>query len=62
MSFMTGGGGRSNTFQYELLRFSHSIPSTKLIGKEMNCVPVGSYELDTAALPQMIEDGEEEDW
>ncbi|CAN6864002.1 unnamed protein product [Brassica oleracea] len=54
--------GRSNTFQYELLRFSPSIPSTKLTGKERNCVPVGSYELDTAALPQMIEDGEEEDW
>ncbi|KAF2536397.1 hypothetical protein F2Q68_00022392 [Brassica cretica] len=54
--------GRSNTFQYELLRFSHSIPPTKLIGKERNCVPVGSYELDTAALPQTIEDGEEEDW
>ncbi|KAH0860491.1 hypothetical protein HID58_088752 [Brassica napus] len=52
----------SNTFQYELLRFSPSIPSTKLTGKERNCVPVGSYELDTAALPQMIEDGEEEDW
>ncbi|KAL0647497.1 hypothetical protein Bca4012_045788 [Brassica carinata] len=42
--------------------FHDCIPSTKLIGKERNCVPVGSYELDTAALPQMIEDGEEEDW
>ncbi|KAG2300173.1 hypothetical protein Bca4012_011768 [Brassica carinata] len=57
------GGGRSNTFQippHELLRFSHRIPSTKLTGRERNGVPVGSYELDTAALPQMIEEGEEE--
>ncbi|EOA19923.1 hypothetical protein CARUB_v10000173mg [Capsella rubella] len=41
---------------HELLRFSHSIPSTKLTGKEGNGVPVGSYELDTAALPQKIEE------
>ncbi|ESQ41882.1 hypothetical protein EUTSA_v10012639mg [Eutrema salsugineum] len=55
--------GRSNTFQippHELLRFSHSIPSIKLTGKERNDVPAGSYELDTAALPQNIEEGEEE--
>ncbi|KAF8094564.1 hypothetical protein N665_0359s0008 [Sinapis alba] len=60
---VAAGGGRSNTFQippHELLRFSHSIPSTKLTGKERNGVPVGSYELDTAALPQMIEEGEED--
>lgn len=52
-------GGGSDTFQippHELLRFSHSIPSTKLTGKEGNGVPVGSYELDTAALPQKIEE------
>ncbi|CAH8392009.1 unnamed protein product [Eruca vesicaria subsp. sativa] len=57
------GGVRSNTFQippHEMLRFSHSIPSAKLTGKERSGVPVGSYELDTAALPQMIEECEEE--
>ncbi|KAJ0229855.1 hypothetical protein HA466_0312820 [Hirschfeldia incana] len=55
--------GRTNTFQippHELLRFSHCIPSAKLTGRERSGVPVGSYELDTAALPQMIEEGEEE--
>lgn len=59
----TAGGGRARTCQippHELLRFSHSIPSTKLTGRERSGVPVGSYELDTAALPQMIEEGEEE--
>ncbi|CAH2072413.1 unnamed protein product [Thlaspi arvense] len=56
-------GGRSDTFQippHELLRFSHGIPSAKLTGKERNGVPVGSHELDTAALPQKIEEGEED--
>ncbi|WCJ18766.1 DNAJ heat shock N-terminal domain-containing protein [Euphorbia peplus] len=35
----------------ELYKFSHQIPSFKLTGKEGEGVPVGSYELDTAALP-----------
>ncbi|CAA7061916.1 unnamed protein product [Microthlaspi erraticum] len=50
------GVGRSDTFHippHELLRFSHSIPSTKLTGEERSGVPVGSYELDTAALPDV---------
>jgi curved DNA-binding protein CbpA len=54
-------GGGSDTIQippHELLRFSHSIPSTKLTGKEGNGVPIGSYEFDTAALPQKIEQEE----
>uniref|UniRef100_A0A1J3GT12 Protein HLJ1 n=1 Tax=Noccaea caerulescens TaxID=107243 RepID=A0A1J3GT12_NOCCA len=56
--------GGSDTVQIppqELLRFSHRIPSTKLTGKEGNGVPVGSYELDTAAIPQKIEEEEEEE-
>ncbi|KAL1209075.1 Chaperone protein dnaJ 49 [Cardamine amara subsp. amara] len=63
-------GAESDIFQippHELLRFSHRIPSTKLNGKERDLsgkerdgVPVGSYELDTAALPQKIEEEEEE--
>ncbi|KAG7551152.1 Chaperone J-domain superfamily [Arabidopsis thaliana x Arabidopsis arenosa] len=54
-------GGGSDTIQippHELLRFSHNIPSTKLTGNEGNGVPIGSYELDTAALPQKIEEEE----
>nr|GEU62513.1 hypothetical protein [Tanacetum cinerariifolium] len=35
----------------ELFRFSHRIPSTKMTGKERADVPVGSCELDTASLP-----------
>ncbi|XP_010492912.1 PREDICTED: uncharacterized protein LOC104770218 [Camelina sativa] len=54
-----GGGGGSYTFKispHELLRFSHRVPSTKLTGKERDGVPVGSYELDTAAVPHKIEE------
>ncbi|XP_071692538.1 uncharacterized protein [Rutidosis leptorrhynchoides] len=35
----------------ELFRFSHQIPSLKLTGNERADVPVGSFELDTASLP-----------
>ncbi|CAN8300554.1 unnamed protein product [Cochlearia groenlandica] len=57
-------GDRSNTSHippHEFLRFSHRVPSTKLTGKERNDVHVGSYELDTAALPQKIDELEEEE-
>ncbi|XP_010558494.1 PREDICTED: uncharacterized protein LOC104827121 [Tarenaya hassleriana] len=36
---------------HELYRFSHSVPSFRLTGKERKGVPEGSYELDPAALP-----------
>ncbi|XP_010524767.1 PREDICTED: uncharacterized protein LOC104802729 [Tarenaya hassleriana] len=51
--------GGSDTFQVhplELYRFSHSVPSFRLTGKEREGVPEGSYELDPAALPQNIEE------
>ncbi|XP_057513732.1 uncharacterized protein LOC130795571 isoform X2 [Actinidia eriantha] len=35
----------------ELLRFSHRIPSFKLMGTEKNGIPKGSFELDPASLP-----------
>lgn len=35
----------------DLFRFSHNIPSLKLTGKERANVPVGSFELDTASIP-----------
>ncbi|VVB15098.1 unnamed protein product [Arabis nemorensis] len=55
----TGGGSdKRQIWPHELLKFSHRIPSTKLTGKERNDVPVGSFELDTAALPQKIEETE----
>ncbi|CAN8244067.1 unnamed protein product [Cochlearia groenlandica] len=53
--------GGSGTFQIpprEFLRFSHGIPSTKLTGEKGNGVPIGSYELDTDALPEKIEEVE----
>ncbi|CAH1421723.1 unnamed protein product [Lactuca virosa] len=40
----------------EHLRFSHRIPSTKLTGAERAGVPPGSFELDTASLPDDLED------
>ncbi|KAJ8766235.1 hypothetical protein K2173_022294 [Erythroxylum novogranatense] len=40
----------------ELLRFSHMIPSFQLAGKERERVPKGSFELDPASLPQIIEE------
>ncbi|XP_076882686.1 uncharacterized protein LOC143531224 [Bidens hawaiensis] len=35
----------------DLFRFSHNIPSVKLTGSERANVPVGSFELDTASIP-----------
>ncbi|KAK1379388.1 Bifunctional 3-dehydroquinate dehydratase/shikimate dehydrogenase [Heracleum sosnowskyi] len=35
----------------DLLRFSHRIPSFRMVGTEREGVPQGSYELDPAALP-----------
>ncbi|XP_074375346.1 uncharacterized protein LOC141717138 isoform X1 [Apium graveolens] len=35
----------------EMLRFSHSVPSTKLTGAEREGVPAGAFELDPASLP-----------
>ncbi|KAJ0980710.1 hypothetical protein J5N97_008965 [Dioscorea zingiberensis] len=35
----------------EILRFSHKVPSYRLKGNERDCIPEGSFELDTAALP-----------
>ncbi|XP_023752549.1 uncharacterized protein LOC111900912 [Lactuca sativa] len=40
----------------EHLRFSHRIPSTKLTGAERAGVPPGSFELDTASLPDDLGD------
>lgn len=39
----------------ELFRFSHHIPSLKLTGNERADVPVGSFELDTASLPDDLD-------
>ncbi|CAH2055072.1 unnamed protein product [Thlaspi arvense] len=35
----------------ELLRFSHKVPAVRMTGKEKECVPGDSYELDPTALP-----------
>ncbi|KAE9594625.1 putative DnaJ domain-containing protein [Lupinus albus] len=40
----------------ELFRFSHRVPSFKMSGEERVGVPVGSYELDPASLPQNLEE------
>ncbi|GAA0159432.1 hypothetical protein LIER_16203 [Lithospermum erythrorhizon] len=40
----------------QMLRFSHRIPSSKMTGTEREGVPVGSFELDPASLPQDPED------
>ncbi|TKY54101.1 HLJ1 protein [Spatholobus suberectus] len=40
----------------ELFRFSHRVPSFKMIGEEGVGVPTGSYELDPAALPMNLEE------
>ncbi|XVF56927.1 hypothetical protein PTKIN_Ptkin06aG0159900 [Pterospermum kingtungense] len=39
----------------ELYRFSHRIPSFRMTGKEREGVPVGSFELDPAALPTNLD-------
>ncbi|KAJ0726790.1 putative DnaJ domain, Chaperone J-domain superfamily [Helianthus annuus] len=39
----------------DLFRFSHRIPSLKLTGNERADVPVGSWELDTASLPDDLD-------
>ncbi|KAL8265804.1 hypothetical protein R6Q59_003148 [Mikania micrantha] len=39
----------------DLFRFSHHIPSLKLTGNERPGVPAGSYELDTASLPDDLD-------
>ncbi|XP_002862604.2 uncharacterized protein LOC9298680 [Arabidopsis lyrata subsp. lyrata] len=38
----------------DMLRFSHKVPAVKMTGKEKECVPPNSYELDPAALPKDI--------
>ncbi|XP_019425595.1 PREDICTED: uncharacterized protein LOC109334336 [Lupinus angustifolius] len=40
----------------ELFRFSHRVHSFKMTGEERLGVPVGSYELDPASLPQNLEE------
>ncbi|OMO90937.1 hypothetical protein CCACVL1_07254 [Corchorus capsularis] len=40
----------------ELYRFSHRIPSCRMTGKERYGVPVGSFELDPAALPTNLDE------
>jgi hypothetical protein len=35
----------------EMLRFSHRIPSYKMLGTEREGVPEGSFELDPASFP-----------
>ncbi|OMO55285.1 hypothetical protein COLO4_36072 [Corchorus olitorius] len=40
----------------ELYRFSHQIPSCRMTGKERDGVPVGSFELDPAALPTNLDE------
>ncbi|KAK7363638.1 hypothetical protein VNO77_05788 [Canavalia gladiata] len=40
----------------QLFRFSHRVPSFKMNGQEGAGVPVGSYELDPAALPMNLEE------
>ncbi|KAI9128522.1 hypothetical protein K1719_000005 [Acacia pycnantha] len=40
----------------ELFRFSHRVPSFKMTGQERVGVPVGSWELDPAALPSSLEE------
>ncbi|WCJ43240.1 DNAJ heat shock N-terminal domain-containing protein [Euphorbia peplus] len=55
--FQRDGSGEVLSFTIrpnELYKFSHQIPSFKLTGKEREGVPVGSYELDTAALPSNL--------
>lgn len=44
----------------ELLRFSHKVPFDKLSGTEREGVPAGSFELDPAALPELLQPGEME--
>ncbi|KAI7727115.1 hypothetical protein M8C21_004524 [Ambrosia artemisiifolia] len=39
----------------DLYRFSHRVPSLKLTGNERADVPVGSWELDTASLPDDLD-------
>lgn len=49
----------NETFQIppgELFRFSHMIPSFKLMGEEGQGVPKGSFELDPACLPKNVEE------
>ncbi|EOA29744.1 hypothetical protein CARUB_v10012833mg [Capsella rubella] len=38
----------------DMLRFSHKVPAVVRTGKEKECVPAKSYELDPAALPKYI--------
>ncbi|KAK7245723.1 hypothetical protein RIF29_40572 [Crotalaria pallida] len=40
----------------ELFRFSHRVPSFKMTGEEREGVPIGSFELDPASLPQNLEE------
>ncbi|XP_027333766.1 uncharacterized protein LOC113848451 [Abrus precatorius] len=40
----------------ELFRFSHRVPSFKMTGQEGVNIPIGSYELDPAALPMNLEE------
>ncbi|CAN1196612.1 Truncated FRIGIDA-like protein 1 [Linum perenne] len=38
----------------QMLSFSHRVPSSRMTGEEREGVPVGSFELDTAALPSSV--------
>ncbi|CAL1397096.1 unnamed protein product [Linum trigynum] len=40
----------------ELFRFSHLVPSFTMTGEERKDVPKGSFELDTASLPEKMEE------
>ncbi|KAL6989599.1 hypothetical protein U1Q18_015352 [Sarracenia purpurea var. burkii] len=40
----------------DLLRFSHRVPSFKLVGTERDGIPEGSFELDPASLPTNFND------
>ncbi|KAL4582913.1 hypothetical protein LXL04_007474 [Taraxacum kok-saghyz] len=51
-----GGLSDRKVPQNELFRFSHRIPALKLTGKERDGVPPGSFELDTASLPNDLEE------
>ncbi|ONK78596.1 uncharacterized protein A4U43_C02F20470 [Asparagus officinalis] len=48
--------GKRRILRSEVLRFSHRIPSYRLSGGEREGVPEGSFELDTASLPNNFGD------
>ncbi|XP_051132191.1 uncharacterized protein LOC127252169 [Andrographis paniculata] len=57
--FDRGGQSEDNSVVIgpdELYKFSHPIPCSKMTGTEREGVPIGSFELDPAALPMKPED------